>query len=211
MNVRADISYPFRPFFRPGTSSCVCVETPLSYTGAHLRSAPDDRRMEVPAAFLRPITGGEASQRAGGRSPAKVSCRLQGRVQNLLRRIPRQPEASPCRPKQTRRRDRACPSYVALNFRPPTRQRASLTLLEFASGRRPQCRLRESRLKEAHSHGTGNAFGFLRAREPMNALLRNPYTESWLTIGAGIPRPTCRLTTSRRSAWNSNAGDRKLS
>jgi 4,5-DOPA dioxygenase extradiol len=31
---------------------------------------------------------------------------------------------------------------------------------------------------------------------PMNALLRNPYTESWATIGAGIPRPKAILSVS---------------
>jgi 4,5-DOPA dioxygenase extradiol len=31
---------------------------------------------------------------------------------------------------------------------------------------------------------------------PMNALLRNPYTESWVAIGAGIPRPTAILCAS---------------
>ena len=31
---------------------------------------------------------------------------------------------------------------------------------------------------------------------PMNALLRNPYTESWAAIGAGIPRPKAILCVS---------------
>ena len=30
----------------------------------------------------------------------------------------------------------------------------------------------------------------------MNALLRNPYTESWVTIGRGIPRPKAILCVS---------------
>jgi 4,5-DOPA dioxygenase extradiol len=34
---------------------------------------------------------------------------------------------------------------------------------------------------------------------PMNALLRNPYTESWVSIGAGIPRPKTILCVSANS------------
>ena len=31
---------------------------------------------------------------------------------------------------------------------------------------------------------------------PMNALLRNPYTESWAAIGAAVPRPKAVLCIS---------------
>jgi catalytic LigB subunit of aromatic ring-opening dioxygenase len=62
--------------------------------------------------------------------------------------------------------------------------------------RETRCRLRKSWPKEAHLMPQAMPAVFFGHGNPMNALLRNAYTESWTAIRARIPRPKAILSVS---------------